>query len=77
MVFILWENIESLYAFNSENNKLYLLNHMMNMRYKESSSILIVENVYQLWWWNFGTMDDKYSSSVLWDILGFNYKLIS
>nr|KYP56587.1 Retrovirus-related Pol polyprotein from transposon TNT 1-94 [Cajanus cajan] len=35
----LWEKIESLYASKSRNNKLYLLNCLMNLRYRESSSI--------------------------------------
>nr|KYP44187.1 Retrovirus-related Pol polyprotein from transposon TNT 1-94 [Cajanus cajan] len=35
----LWEKIESLYASKSGNNKLYLLNCLMNLRYRESSSI--------------------------------------
>ena len=35
----LWEKIESLYASKSGNNKLYLLNSMMNLRYKEGTSI--------------------------------------
>nr|KYP45754.1 Retrovirus-related Pol polyprotein from transposon TNT 1-94 [Cajanus cajan] len=35
----LWEKIESLYASKSGNNKLYLLNCRMNLRYWESSSI--------------------------------------
>ena len=35
----LWEKIESLYASKSGNNKLYLLNCLMNLRYKENSSI--------------------------------------
>jgi len=35
----LWEKIKSLYASKSSNNKLYLLNFLMNLRYRESSSI--------------------------------------
>nr|KYP33204.1 Retrovirus-related Pol polyprotein from transposon TNT 1-94 [Cajanus cajan] len=35
----LWEKIESLYASKSGNNKLYLLNYLMNLRYRENSSI--------------------------------------
>jgi len=35
----LWEKIESLYTSKSGNNKLYLLNCLMNLRYKENSSI--------------------------------------
>jgi len=33
------EKIESLYASKSDNNKLYLLNCLMNLRYMENSSI--------------------------------------
>jgi len=35
----LWEKIESLYASKSSNNKLYLLNCLMNLRYRENSPI--------------------------------------
>lgn len=35
----MWEKIESLYASKSGNNKLYLLNMLMNLRYREGSSI--------------------------------------
>lgn len=35
----LWKKIESLYASKSGNNKLYLLNSLMNLRYKEGTSI--------------------------------------
>lgn len=43
----LWEKIESLYASKSGNNKLYLLNCPMNLRYRESSSILDHLNEFQ------------------------------
>ena len=32
-VIALWEKIESLYASKSDNNKLYLLSCLMNLRY--------------------------------------------
>jgi len=35
----LWEKIESLYAPKSDNNKLYLLDCLMNLRYRENYSI--------------------------------------
>ncbi|KAF1897989.1 hypothetical protein Lal_00032751 [Lupinus albus] len=35
----LWNKIESLYTSKSGNNKLYLLNSLMNLRYKEGTSI--------------------------------------
>jgi len=35
----LWEKIEYLYASKSGNNKLYLLNSLMNLRYMENSFI--------------------------------------
>jgi len=35
----LWKKIETLYASNTRNNKLYLLNSLMNLRYKEGISI--------------------------------------
>src|ERR1044072_37493 len=35
----LWNKIEYLYASKSGNNKLYLLNSLMNLRYKEGTSI--------------------------------------
>ena len=35
----LWEKIESLYASKSGNNKLNLLNCLMNLRYRVNSSI--------------------------------------
>ena len=35
----LWEKIESLYVSKSDNSKLYLLNCLMNLRYRENSSI--------------------------------------
>ena len=43
----LWEKIESLYASKSGNNKLYLLNSLMNLRYKEGTSILDNLNEFQ------------------------------
>lgn len=43
----LWEKIESLYASKSGNNKLYLLNSLMNLRYKEGTSILDHLNEFQ------------------------------
>jgi len=43
----LWEKIESLYAFKFGNNKLYLLNYLMNLRYKENSSISYHLNEFQ------------------------------
>lgn len=43
----LWEKIGSLYASKSSNNKLYLLNYLMNLRYKEISSILYHLNEFQ------------------------------
>jgi len=35
----LWKKIETLYASSTKNNKLYLLNSLMNLRYKEGISI--------------------------------------
>ena len=35
----LWKKFETFYASSTGNNKLYLLNFLMNLRYKESTSI--------------------------------------
>jgi len=35
----LWQKLESLYASKSGNNKLYLLNILINLRYKEGSFV--------------------------------------
>ena len=35
----LWKKIETLYACSTRNNKIYLLNSLMNLRYKEEISI--------------------------------------
>ena len=35
----LWEKIESLYASKSGNNKLFLLNNFISLKYKEGTSI--------------------------------------
>ena len=35
----LWKKIETLYASSTGNNKLYLLNSLMNLKYKEGISI--------------------------------------
>ena len=43
----LWNQIESLYASKSGNNKLYLLNMLMNLRYKEGSQVLDHLNEFQ------------------------------
>lgn len=43
----LWKKIESLYASKSGNNKLYLLNSLMNLRYKEGTSISDHLNYFQ------------------------------
>lgn len=43
----LWKKIESLYASKSGNNKLYLLNSLMNLRYKGGTSISDHLNDYQ------------------------------
>ncbi|KAG8385877.1 hypothetical protein BUALT_Bualt03G0090800 [Buddleja alternifolia] len=43
----LWKKLEQLYASKTGNNKLYLLKQMMNLRYKEGSSISDHLNDYQ------------------------------
>ena len=43
----LWNQIESLYASKSGNNKLCLLNMLMNLRYKEGSQVLDHLNEFQ------------------------------
>lgn len=43
----LWKKIESLYASNSRNNKLNLLNCLINLRYMKNSSILDYLNEFQ------------------------------
>lgn len=35
----LWEKLESLYARKTDNNKLFLIKKMMNLHYKENSTI--------------------------------------
>ncbi|RDY09565.1 hypothetical protein CR513_06050, partial [Mucuna pruriens] len=35
----LWEKIESLYASNYGNNKLFLLNSIVNLKFKEGASL--------------------------------------
>lgn len=37
----LWEKVEFLYTFKLNNNKLYLLNYLLNFRYYEGSSISV------------------------------------
>jgi len=43
----LWEKIEFLYPSKLGNNKLYLFNFLMNLRYSKSSSILDYLNEFQ------------------------------
>ena len=35
----IWEKLQSLYVSKSGNNKLYLLNILINLKYKEGSSV--------------------------------------
>ena len=56
------EKIESLYAYKSGNNKLYLLNCFMNLRYRENSSISDHLNEFQ------GLLDQLSGMGIkLWD----------
>nr|KYP70932.1 Retrovirus-related Pol polyprotein from transposon TNT 1-94 [Cajanus cajan] len=57
----LWEKIESLYASKPGNNKLYLLNCLMNLRYRESSSISYHLNEFQ------GLLDQLFGMGIKFD----------
>lgn len=43
----LWTNLENMYAAKTGNNKLFLLKQMMNLRYKEGTSVLDHVNEFQ------------------------------
>nr|KYP73286.1 Retrovirus-related Pol polyprotein from transposon TNT 1-94 [Cajanus cajan] len=57
----LWEKIKSLYPSKSGNNKLYLLNYLMNLRYRESSSISDHLNEFQ------GLLDQLFGMGIKFD----------
>ena len=82
----LWNKIETLYASSTGNNKLYLLNSLMNLRYKEETFISDHLNDFQrlrdqlsemgIKFDDVRIMATEYSTRFLENISGFNYKLI-
>jgi len=61
----LWKKIETLYASSTRNNKLYLLNFFMNLRYKEGISISDHLNDFQGLRYQLSEIDIKFDDEVL------------